>query len=524
MPKPLDVLLVEDREDDEILITRALHRAGYTPAVHRVDNEDDMRLALSSGQNWDIVLSDYMLPCFDCPRALEVLAESGLDIPLIALSGTVSEDLILELLRAGARDYVMKDNLARLPSAVERTVNEADGRRQRKKLQSQLLQSQKMDAIGRLAGGVAHDFNNLLTVITGFAQLALLDENPARVGLEQILQAAERAAGLTRQLLAFSRQQTLEPRIFDVNKLVGDIDKMLRRLIGEDIDVQTRLHPLPLTVKADPGQIEQVLFNLVVNSRDAMPAGGKMIVSTGERSVDASFAKLDGIESGHYCLMSVSDTGKGIPASVLPHIFEPFFTTKPAGQGTGLGLSTAYGIVQQSGGAIHAYSEAGVGTTMTIFLPMVSPSTSTKIDQVTEEPVPHGKEVVLVAEDDPDVLNMVSEALKLRGFSVLRAENGRKALDVLISPQGATVQVLITDVVMPVMSGPLLVEQAYPLFPGLKVLFMSGYTEDVIQHHGIESGNVAFIQKPFAPGNLVRKVRQLIDNNRMMTEADQLTR
>ena len=255
MGQPLEVLLVEDREDDEILIARCLTRAGYDPHIRRVETEAAMREALLS-RIPEIILSDYVLPRFSCEGALRVLRESGLEIPFIALSGTVNEETILTLVRAGAGDYVMKDNLARLPSSVQREIREAEGRRQRKRLEAQLQQAMKMEAIGRLAGGVAHDFNNLLTVITGFAQLALLDDNPARVGLEQIMLAAERASGLTRQLLAFSRQQALEPRVFDVNGLVRDMEKMLRRLIGEDIEVITQISKEPLTVKADPGQIE----------------------------------------------------------------------------------------------------------------------------------------------------------------------------------------------------------------------------------------------------------------------------
>ena len=250
MGQPLQVLLVEDREDDAILIARSLSRAGYEPCVKRIETESAMREALASG-TWDIILSDYILPRFSCESALRVLRESGLEIPFIALSGTVNEETILTLIRAGAGDYVMKDNLARLPSSVQREIREVEGRRQRKRLEAQLQQAMKMEAIGRLAGGVAHDFNNLLTVITGFAQLALLDDNPARVGLEQIMLAAERASGLTRQLLAFSRQQALEPRIFDINRLVREMEKMLRRLIGEDIEVTTRISNEALTVKAN---------------------------------------------------------------------------------------------------------------------------------------------------------------------------------------------------------------------------------------------------------------------------------
>lgn len=500
--------MVEDREDDQLLIARSLSRGGFDVQIERVDNEESLLRALAIG-DWDVVLSDYMMPRLTCERALEVLKASGRDIPFIALSGTVSEETILTLLRAGARDYVMKDNLARLPSSVDRELREAENRRQRKRLESQLQQAMKMEAIGRLAGGVAHDFNNLLTVITGFAQLALLDENPSRAGLEQIIQAAERASGLTRQLLAFSRQQALEPRIFDLNMLVRDMEKMLRRLIGEDIDVVTRYSSEPLLVKADPSQMEQVVLNLAVNARDAMPDGGKLIISASHRSLRDGDAGAHGLKPGEYCVISVSDNGTGIAPDILPHIFEPFFTTKGEGKGTGLGLATVYGIAQQSGGCIQAYSEKDMGTTMTVFIPAVEGQGSIAAIEA-EQAIGTGHERVLVAEDDVNVRRLVCESLAARGFQVLQAANGEEAIRIL---RGRTepVDLLITDVVMPGTSGPDLAAKATAVMPNLRILFMSGYTEEVVQHHGISRGSVAFLQKPFAPRDLVRKARQLLD-------------
>jgi signal transduction histidine kinase len=509
MAQPLKVLLVEDSEDDAILIARCLSRAGYDLRIKRIETESALRESLASGP-WDVILSDYVLPRFSCEGALRVLKDTGQEIPFIALSGTVNEETILTLVRAGAGDYVMKDNLARLPSAVQREIREAEGRKHRKRLEAQLQQAMKMEAIGRLAGGVAHDFNNLLTVITGFAQLALLDDNPARAGLEQIMLAAERASGLTRQLLAFSRQQALEPRVFDLNRLVRDMEKMLRRLIGEDIEVITRIAGESLTVKADPGQIEQVVLNLAVNSRDAMPKGGKLILSTFARHMDGAAAVVHGLADNDYCVISVSDNGSGIAENVLPHIFEPFFTTKPEGQGTGLGLSTVYGIVKQSGGAIHAYSEKDIGTTMSVFLP-ASGSASEIVSAADSPSVGTGKETILVAEDDPTVLNLVSHCLKARGFKVMSAPSGEAALEMLHALGPAGVDLLITDVVMPEIAGPVLAARAAELIPRMKVLFMSGYTEEVIRHHGISRRNASFLQKPFAPSELIQKVRQLLD-------------
>lgn len=509
MNQPLQVLLIEDREEDAALIAHSLLAAGYEPTTVRVQTSQNLREALTVG-TWDVILCDYELRDLTCEQALEILEASGHDIPLIALSGSVDEETILATLRAGARDYVMKANLARLPTAIKRELREAASRKQHKRLEAQLQQASKMEAIGRLAAGVAHDFNNLLTVITGFAQLALLDENPARDGLEQILQAAERAAGLTRQLLVFSRQQPLEPRIFDLNQLVRDLQKMLVRLIGEDVEIITRIAQDSLPVKADPGKMEQVVLNLAVNSRDAMPRGGKLILGTSRRHLEGPSASIHGLKDDDYCVISISDTGSGIAADILPHIFEPFFTTKPEGQGTGLGLATVYGIVQQSGGAIHVYSEKGVGTTMTVFIPSCTGAAGAP-HLAPGTPLATGTETVLIAEDDARVLQLVSQCLAAQGFHVLEAANGQAALRILDARKPDGVDLLITDVVMPVMTGSVLAERASELVPHLKILFMSGYTEEVIQHHGISNGNAAFLQKPFAPRDLVRKVRQLLD-------------
>jgi signal transduction histidine kinase len=512
MPRPLNLLLVEDNEDDAALISRCLSRAGFDPKVRRIQSEPELKKALAE-QPWDVILSDYTLPEITCARALAILAESKLDIPFICISGTVSEDAILSIVRAGARDYVMKDNLARLPSAVEREIAEAEARRQHRRVEAHLQQAMKMEAIGRLAGGVAHDFNNLLTVITGFAQLALLEDNPARAGLEQILLAADRAAGLTRQLLAFSRQQTLQTKVFDLNTLIGGMEKMLGRLIGEDVRVTTRFDPETLSVEADPGQIEQVILNLAVNSRDAMPQGGRLTISTSRRDLHGTAAELAGLAAGSYCVVSVSDTGSGITSDALPHIFEPFYTTKGEGKGTGLGLSTSYGIARQTGGALTAYSEPGSGTTMTLFLPASAASPESAplpMDNVRMT----GSETVLITEDDPNVLRLIAESLASCGFLVLATQNATRGLDMLRDPQTPAVAVLVTDIVMPGLPGPLYWEKAQQIRPGLKVLFMSGYTEDVIQHHGFAEGTADFIQKPFSPGDLVRKIRRLLDGDR----------
>jgi signal transduction histidine kinase len=531
MRQALAVLLVVDGDDDAELIRRCLIRGGYDPVITRVETESEMRAALEAGA-FDVILGDVVLgdvvlsgnnpPRFDCLGAVKELRATGLDIPFIAIFGTsetTSEEGVLTLLRAGAGDYVTKDNLERLPASIDREIRESEGRRHRKRLENQLRQAMKMEAIGRLAGGVAHDFTNLLTVISGFAELALIEENPARAALEEILLAAERASALTRQLLTFSRQQELELSVFDINQLVRNMDKMLRRLIGEDIEVATRIAEEPLTVKADPGQIEQVVLNLAINSRDAMPTGGSLTLSTFTRRLDGPAATMHGLAPGQYCAVSVSDDGSGIHADALPHIFEPFFTTKSVGTGTGLGLATAYGIVHQSGGAIQVQSEEGAGTTMTVLLPAIG-CEAEALPPAADDSTARGTEKLLVAEDDDTVLRLVSRSLTASGFRVIEANSGEKALELLHAQGPAGVDALITDVVMPGMSGPVLVARAAELLPKLKILFMSGYTEEVIRHHGISRENVAFLQKPFAPSELVRKVRHLLDTEKSKPKAE----
>jgi signal transduction histidine kinase len=307
MEGKLNLLIVEDSEDDCLLVLYVLKKAGFTCEYLRVDSAAAFRQALYS-REWDVVISDYNLPEFSAPKALEIVKETKFDVPFIVISGTVGEETVVKLMKSGARDCVMKDHLARLPGAIERELRETDARRQYRRVEDQLRQAQKMEAIGRLASGVAHDFNNLLTIITGFAQLALLEPNPAQAGLEQILRAAERAAALTRQLLVFSRQQSLEMKVIDLNLLIHDLEKMMRRVIGEDVEVRTIFHEEEAFVKVDPNQIEQVILNLVVNSRDAMPQGGTLTIETQQHDLDAHAAGIFGCKPGHYFQMSISDT------------------------------------------------------------------------------------------------------------------------------------------------------------------------------------------------------------------------
>jgi two-component system, cell cycle sensor histidine kinase and response regulator CckA len=385
---------------------------------------------------------------------------------------------------------------------------------ERRQLEEQLRQSQKMEAIGQLAGGVAHDFNNLLTVISGNSELLLLGmapENPLRTHVADIRHAGERAAGLTRQLLAFSRKQLLEPRVLDLNEVVSGIEKMLRRLIGEDIVLTSILSPDLRPVKIDPGQVEQVILNIAVNARDAMPQGGRLTIET--RNLQDGNTPLSDVPSrktASSVLLSISDTGCGMTPEVKAHVFEPFFTTKGPGKGTGLGLATVYGIVEQSGGGIAVRSEPDAGTTFEILLPAVAEAPAAARSGANHKAVPHGHETVLIVEDEEAVRRIVKLVLDSSGYTVLEAKDGQQALEIAKEHRGHF-HLLVTDVVMPGMSGRQLVELLRADIPALRVLFISGYTDDTVMRHGIVDGRESFLQKPFSPLALARKVREVLD-------------
>ncbi len=385
----------------------------------------------------------------------------------------------------------------------------------RKKLEAQLNLAQKMEAVGRLAGGLAHDFNNILSAILGYCQLALQKLEPGDQvtrDLTQIEKAGKRAATLTRQLLAFSRRQVLEPKVIDLNQVVTGLKDMLARMIGEDIELKTFLDPELGMVKADPGQIEQVIANLAVNARDAMPSGGKLSIETANVYLDAAYAaQHQDCEPGPYVMLAVTDTGTGIDREVLPQVFEPFFTTKEVGKGTGLGLAIVYGIVKQSDGNIQVYSEKGQGTTFKIYLPRVEEKADSSRPEISPfSSMPGGSETILLVEDDEMVRDMVEQILTDSGYRVLVAPDGEAAM-ALCREQGGAVDLLLSDMVLPRQSGHEIAGLMLEKYPGLKVLFMSGYTESAAMERGALGQGANFLAKPFSVPGLLAKVRQVLD-------------
>jgi two-component system cell cycle sensor histidine kinase/response regulator CckA len=384
----------------------------------------------------------------------------------------------------------------------------------RKLLEGQLQQARRMEAVGRLAGGIAHDFNNLLTIIKGYTELALgraKVQPELRTDIERIEDASERAAGLVRQLLAFSRRQVLQPKVLDLNSIVVGLDKLLRRLMDEDIEMVTLAGRSVGAIKADPGQIEQVIMNLVVNARDAMPEGGRLTIETSNVDLDGGYAKDHAsVKPGRYVMLVVSDTGIGMSADTVAHIFEPFYTTKESGRGTGLGLSTVYGIVKQSGGYIWVYSEPGKGSAFKVYLPRVDEPVETLTPGKTLAANRKGTETVLLVEDDPQVRELTRTVLVAQGYFIVEAA-GPEDAERIVESERAEIHLLLTDVIMPGMSGRELAKRLTARLPRMRVLYMSGYTHNIIAHGGNLEAGVAFLQKPFTPSVLVEKVREVLD-------------
>ena len=445
---------------------------------------------------------------------LQMGLRSSVKVPLVS-KGRVIGTLGLRSRRVGAYGLWEQAILERLANQIAPAVENARMHEERVQAEEQLSQAQKMESVGQLAGGVAHDFNNLLTAIMGYSQLSLQEtppESPISNHLQEIQQATKRAADLTNQLLAFSRHQVIEPKVIDLNGLVMNLDNMLRRLIGEDIELVTLPAANLESVKADPGQIEQVLMNLAVNAQDAMGEGGKLTIETANVTLDAGYVRQHGDASpGRHVMLTVSDTGMGMSEEVQDHIFEPFFTTKEVGKGTGLGLATCFSIVQQSGGHIEVRSEPGRGTSFKVYLPVTEEASEDQPEIVDSSSSAQGQETVLLAEDEPLVRSMAATVLRDRGYEVLQAANGEEALGAVQKHGGEGIDLLLTDVVMPQMGGPELAEKLHASHPNIKVLFISGYIGEYLSQLNTLNTGTEFLAKPYLPETLAVKVREVLD-------------
>jgi signal transduction histidine kinase len=573
---PINILLVDDRTENLLALAATLEPLGYN-LVKASSGQEALRCVLH--EDFAVILLDVQMPDMNGFETAELIRrrERSQHIPIIFLTAVnTSDSHIFRGYLAGAVDYLLKpivpeillskvtvfvdlhqktQETQRQASALavsvqmlehqieerrrteaalrqardeletrvqERTANLAAANEalraeiaERQRLEAQLLQAQKMESIGRLAGGVAHDFNNLLTAIKGYAELALDaldDRDQVYSDLREIYKATERAAALTAQLLAFARKQIINPRVIDLDELIGNIESLLRRLVGEDIELEIRIGREIKRIKADPGQIEQLLVNMVVNARDAMPEGGTLTIETAGATLDAEGTPVRAGDTSDpaLVLLAISDTGTGIAPEVQEHLFEPFFTTKEPGKGTGLGLATCYGIVTQHNGQILYTSQVGRGTTFNIFLPCVEAALDACPTQSEGQALPHGSEVILLAEDETAVREMTARTLRQLGYTILEAANGEEALR-LVKAGGAAPQLLLTDVIMPRMSGWSLAERLTMLRPDIKVLFISGYSDQVATDDRRLQEGVMLLQKPFSPSTLAHKVRNVLD-------------
>jgi PAS domain S-box-containing protein len=641
MKSPLHILHLEDDPKEIALIQSTLEAGGITCAITHVQNHDDFVAALEHG-GIDLIISDFSLPAFDGLSAAEIVRDKWPAIPLILVSVTLDEELIIDSLKSGATDYVVKQRLCRLAPAVRHAMKDVeegarnrqteealqdierrfyilfnesdmgiamvgedgysiltnpalqkmlgytneelcrrpfqdfthpddctaslelyrqlfegshksyqidkryirkDGQEvwahlsvsmahgalghadyalgiaeditERRKLEAEFIEAQKMEVVGQLAGGVAHDFNNALAVIMGYSELTMersdLDD-ALKSNLETIRSVAERAAGLTRQLLVFSRKQVVLPVVMDINDVLKDLNKVLRLLIDENIEITIVPGKQTGRIKADSGYVGQVLMNLVVNARDAMPNGGKLTITTKNVMLDENYAHTHtGVIPGNYVMLSVRDTGTGMTEEVKAHLFEAFFTTKPKGKGTGLGLATCQNIIQQAGGQIDLYSKVGKGTIFKVYFPRVEQPLEVAARRQTG-PLPRGTETLLIVEDEPTVRHLARDVLEAQGYDVIRASNGQHALCVAREHEGSPIRLVITDIIMPLMDGNVMAEWLKSTYPDLKILFTSGYMDDTIANHGVLKPGVAFLPKPYTPSILARKVREMLDS------------
>ena len=514
---PQRILLLEDNPHDRELVEETLRRNGLACEIVYAQTKEDFELALEQTK-FDLIISDFNLPSYDGMAALAAAKERQSEAPFIFISGTIGEERAVESLKSGATDYVLKDRLERLAPAVQRALRETQERAEHKQIEQQLRQAQKMEAIGQLVGGVAHDFSNLLLIIRGNAELALMDADQlseqTRECIKEVTAASERAANLIRQLLAFGRRQTMEFQAVNLNEVISNLVRMLNRIIGKNMNLQCQYAPRLPVFQADIGMIEQVLVNLVLNARDAMPHGGQVIIKTEKASIGEPYKRLHPeAQVGEFICLTVSDSGTGIAPEHLPRIFEPMFTTKEPGKGTGLGLATVYGIVKQHHGWLEVLSRVGEGATFKIFLPAIPPPRHIAAAPEAEADLSGGNERILLVEDDPGVRITTRRVLETFGYRVWEAATGLEALEIWRT-RASEIDLLLTDVVMPDrITGRELAEQLWAQRPALKVIFMSGYSADVAGKNTefLRRTKSYFLQKPCPSPTLIKTVRRCLD-------------
>lgn len=511
----LRLLLIEDNDDDAFIVLRDLKLGGFDVRCTRADNEDVIRTHLTLDE-FDLIICDYHLPNFNAIKAIRLVKSLDIDVPFICISGTVGEETAVEVMKAGAHDYIMKDRRTRFLPVIKRELAQAATRRRLRMQEEHSVQAQKMEAIGRLAGGVAHDFNNILASIIIYSELILEKmerENPSAGHIEQIKKAAERAAGLTGQLLAFSRKQVLETKIVDLNSVIVNLNLMLERVIGEHFNLVYELSKEPISIRIDPIQLDQVLMNLLLNARDAMSDGGKIVMSTRVREMKNEFVGMEEVIPGPYAIFEVKDEGHGMDLDTQKRIFEPFFTTKGPQKGTGLGLSTVFGIVKQSHGYVEVESEIKKGSIFRVYIPLVADA---QLDQNTakatkaDSSLETQNKIILLLEDETNLRTLISEILSTRGFKVLLPKDGYDGSELIMN--SANIDLMISDVVMPGISGPQMMEKLWKKHPKAQVLLMSGYLDETV-NLDMSKGGFYFLQKPFNTQQLLKKIEEIIRTN-----------
>ncbi|MCO8272811.1 response regulator [Actinoplanes sp. TRM 88003] len=491
----IGVLVVDDNDDDAVLIGHSLTRAGLPVRVTRAETADEVTAALT-GRRVDVVICDYNLPGVRAEEVLVQVREHDADLPFVLVSGQVGEETAADLMRAGARDFVLKDRLTRLAPAVQRELHEAAERRRHRRLEEQLRQSERLDSLGQLAGGIAHDFNNILAVISGYATMLTEELGPGHALHADALaieQAAARGSGLTRQLLIFSGLEPSRPELLDLNVVATDMQRVLSRTLGEDVELSTMLSLNLPRITIDRSKLEQVIMNAAMNARAALPSGGRVTITTEVVR-----------ENGHVCL-AVTDTGHGMPPEVAARAFEPFFTTKGRGRGTGLGLATAYGVIVDAGGTISLDSHPGQGTTLRICLPPAE--VAAPVSTLVRRPAAASGSI-LVVEDEDGVRDIVARILRRAGYEVHAAADPAEALRLV--HDGLRMDALLTDIIMPGMSGTQLAAELRKIRPALPVLFMSGYTSGPAPGGQELPADAPLLHKPFQSENLLNAVHAVL--------------